>query len=161
MSVAAPATTYAWIAGRGHSAVDPNVVGQKIEEIEERDGSCHPAVLVEEARPKSSELHPLFTWDDKVAAEKHRVNEARRVIASLSIVSMPRSQAPAFVSVRLPEKGVKSYISSHRLVDNDAFMQFALEDATRQLKGLRRRYASIEELEDVWAAIDEIAGDTG
>lgn len=42
-----------------------------------------PKNLVEEARPEDSPLHPEFDWDDTVAAEKWREEQARQVIKTI------------------------------------------------------------------------------
>lgn len=54
-------------------------------EIEQIKGRVTPKTLLERARPKTSPIHKLFEWDDSVAAEKHRVEQARRLIASVTI----------------------------------------------------------------------------
>ena len=42
-----------------------------------------PKNLVEEARPEDSPLHPEFDWDDTIAAEKWREEQARQVIKTI------------------------------------------------------------------------------
>jgi hypothetical protein len=54
-------------------------------EIEQIKGRVTPKTLLERARPNTSPIHELFEWDDSVAAEKHRVEQARRLIASVTI----------------------------------------------------------------------------
>lgn len=147
------ATAYEWVNHR--YAIDPNYVGQTIEKIEERDGFCHPAALVNEARPEDSPLHPLCEWDDHTAAERHREDQMRRVISSLTVVGAPVKDSPAFISVRIStEKG--SYISTVRAKENRQYLDFALMEAKRQLSYVRRRYGMLKELQEVWKAIDEV-----
>lgn len=54
-------------------------------EIKELGESFSPADVVEAAKDKNSELHKCFTWDDTVAAEKWRKQEARVLAANLAI----------------------------------------------------------------------------
>ena len=148
------ASAYEWVNHR--YAVDPNYVGRVIEEIEERDGFCHPGALVNEARPDKSPLHDMFEWDDHAAAEEYRKGQARRVISSLTLVGSEVKDAPAFISVRISaEEG--SYISTEKARSNPAYMDFALMEAKRQLTYLRRRYGLLQDLKKVWDAIDEEA----
>lgn len=42
-----------------------------------------PKNLVNEARPEDSPLHPEFDWDDSIAAEKWREEQARQVIKTI------------------------------------------------------------------------------
>jgi len=61
-------------------------------------GVLSPAAVVEAARSTRSPLHALFEWDDRVAAEERRLDQARGVIRSVEyqftiqkvVVSAPR-----------------------------------------------------------------------
>lgn len=53
---------------------------------EENDGVLRAADVVEAARKKGSILHGRFTWDDKVAAAKWRLDEARELIRGHVVV---------------------------------------------------------------------------
>jgi hypothetical protein len=57
-----------------------------IEEIEARHGTASPNIVVKEAVNPKHVLHPLFDWNDKSAAHKHRLDTARNLIASVRIV---------------------------------------------------------------------------
>ena len=148
------ASAYEWVNHR--YAVDPSYVGRVIEEIEERDGFCHPGALVNEARPARSPLHDMFEWDDFAAAEEHRKGQARRIISSLTTVDADVKDAPAFISVRISaEEG--SYISTAKAKQHPEYLDFAVMEAKRQLSYLRRRYGLLQDLKKVWDVIDEVA----
>jgi hypothetical protein len=49
------------------------------------DDNLTGQTVVDLARPVGSALHSHFTWDDAVAGEMHRVEEARSLIASVRI----------------------------------------------------------------------------
>lgn len=57
-----------------------------------------PHNLVEAARPVDSPMHDEFIWDDSVAAEKYREEQARMVIKSIVLVE---SNSQAERSVKL------------------------------------------------------------
>lgn len=148
------ASAYEWVNHR--YAIDASVVGHVVESIEARDGFCHPGALVNEARPESHPMHPMFEWDDATAAEEHRKGQARRIISSLTLVGAPVKDAPAFISVRISsEEG--SYISTEKAKEHPDYLEFALMEARRQLSYLRRRYGMLKELKEVWEAIDKAA----
>lgn len=48
-----------------------------------------PRLIVDEAKPVESPLHPHFDWDDASAADKHRLHEARLLRSSLRIRLAP------------------------------------------------------------------------
>lgn len=48
-------------------------------------GTVTPSSVVDDARDPSSPLHDCFTWDDGIAAEKWRREEARLVVQSIIV----------------------------------------------------------------------------
>jgi hypothetical protein len=55
---------------------DAQKVGEELEDIPVRNASS----VLEVARNSDGELHKCFTWDDSVAAEKYRLDQARYVL---------------------------------------------------------------------------------
>jgi hypothetical protein len=51
-----------------------------LDELYQRDGCLRPTAVVSYARPKRSPLHDEFEWNDKVAGEQFRLQQARRLI---------------------------------------------------------------------------------
>ena len=74
---------YEWRPGFPARGADPVVVGREIERLRSPDGDVKPLDVIDAAKPKSSPLHPLFDWSDKVAAEKWRLHQARDVLGAI------------------------------------------------------------------------------
>lgn len=49
-------------------------------------GVLIPEQIVEAARDPASPLHEEFEWDDSVAAQQHRLNQARTLIRSIRVM---------------------------------------------------------------------------
>jgi hypothetical protein len=140
------------------NGVDVQVIKATVEEIEQRDGLCHPAALVAAAKPKRSKLHDLFTWDDSEAASKWRTHQARNVINRIQVIrSDTKEEMPAFVHIRqISEEGVRDgYMSTVRALSSDHRDQ-VIGDVARQLAGLRSRYKHLSEFQPVWDALDQV-----
>lgn len=155
--------SYAWAPhrkGAGFNAkVDPVIVGLHIEKLADEYGVCSPTMLVETARPKRSQLHPLFEWDDAKAAERWRIEQARAVVQTIRIVTDEGvEEAPAFVHVRIVnDDGVsEGYAPAIQMQTNEQMRDFVLQEALAQLNSLRRRYGRLERLSKVWEAVDEL-----
>lgn len=113
-----------WIwRGEKSFPVPAQFVGQAIERIQETEGieNVPPQRLVDEARPEGSTLHPLFEWDDQVAAEAHRRERARNIIRALGvrevrleIVQDRTPPAPVFV----PVHAMPAFSKAPRIVTN-------------------------------------------
>lgn len=54
--------------------------------LENEHGRLTPEYVLEEAAIETSPLHGCFEWDDSVAAHKHRLDQARRLIRSVKVV---------------------------------------------------------------------------
>jgi hypothetical protein len=66
---------YEWLPS-AHVDLDAQVVGAHLEDIKVRAEDLTPAVVVQDAQIHGSPLHPFFEWDDRVAASKHREDQA-------------------------------------------------------------------------------------
>lgn len=82
---------YQW-AEHVRFSVDPQVVGEELDRIRERDGGVSVDAMLEEARPDDAPLHPLCTWDDAIAGEKWRKHELRKVCRSLRVIVQEQPQ---------------------------------------------------------------------
>ena len=84
-------------------SVDADLAGKALDGILERHGRLTPELVVDESRPEDAPLHPEFEWDDRIAAENWRRNQASYLIRHIA-VEVPNRQEPtlvrAFVSVR-------------------------------------------------------------
>lgn len=146
---------FKWNPGKGHS-VDPQIVGEKILELERRDGKCTAEALVNEAAPASSPLHDLFEWDDTEAAKQWRVEQARYVIRNIRFIvrreERPATQHIAFVSIRNGKEG--GYANTVRVVSDEHLRQQMVDDALTALEAWRERYGHLTELSSVVSAIN-------
>jgi hypothetical protein len=57
-----------------------------LKELEERDGTLRPEAIVEAAKGNNHPLHNEFPWNDKEAAQLHRIQIARRIIGAYRVV---------------------------------------------------------------------------
>ena len=54
--------------------------------LEDRKGKLTASQVLEVARSPDSPLHPCFEWDDSIAAEQWRLEQARELIRRVKIV---------------------------------------------------------------------------
>ena len=78
-------------------------VAKRLSELE-REGRLLPADVVDDARDADSPLHSHFEWDDSIAAEHYRLDQARNLIRSIKIHVTVREMPVSVVAyVRDPE----------------------------------------------------------
>lgn len=137
---------------------------EALKEIAKRDGGLlRPAAVVDAARDEKSPLHGAFEWDDTEAAQKYRLLQAQSLIRSFKVEIERNGQThtvPVFVGVSTDRTGDKAdnpYRMLEQVAENPDLMAVAVRDALDQLEALRKRYAHLQELADVWTAVDKHA----
>jgi hypothetical protein len=112
---------------------------QRVADLED-NGILTPKSVVDDARKTKSPLHELFQWNDALAAEEHRLDQARAIIRSVEvIVQMTETTIRVSSYVRdptlHPEQGYRRIQSpgarEHRV-------EIAVAELDRALGALRR-----------------------
>ena len=135
--------------------VDAQTAGEELERIYQERGGIEPSTVVEESRDISSPLHPCFEWDDAVAAEKYREDQARLVIRSIVTVSedSAEKQQPVRAFVRVQE----DYKPITVVLNDEEQMEELLRSALLELSAFRKKYQALSALRPVFAAIESIS----
>ena len=141
-------------------SVDANVVGKALESIEAEHGAVTAELLVKKATPVDSELHSLFEWNNKKAAEKWRLQQARVVIASVKVVYEEKKEEPittrAFVNVGTKRRG--QFITTATALSDEKSREIVLKHALQELAAFKAKYAGLEELSVVFSEIEKLSG---
>ena len=125
---------------------DPQRVGERLDKLATAGaGQLKPGAVVADARSKASPLHPFFEWDDAKAAHAHRLNQARILIRSITIVpdSDNEQPQPAFVNLNDPAKGGHSYRRVAEVAGSPPMELILMRAALRDLEAWLRRYQRI------------------
>lgn len=126
---------------------------------EAHGGMLRPADVVAAAEPDDSPLHDHFEWDDSKAGAAYRLWQARTLIR-VSVTYTPVSPGKqvahrVFVSLT-PDRDIDGggyRVVTDVLSDADLRAQM-LADAKREMLAWRRKYQTLHELAEVFAAID-------
>lgn len=134
---------------RSAKNADPQRIGEALEAIAKANGGeIIPAAVVESARAQRHPLHRHFEWDDAVAAESFRLDQARSLIRAIHIVDDKKQEPPrAFLSIA--DKGGTSYRRLEDVQDSARLQALVLEAAERDLKAFEIRYRELGEICDV------------
>ena len=144
---------YIWKTGFFGQA-DANIVAKEINELEEITAQN----IVDKARNEDTELHKCFDWDDSIASEKWRKQQAGMILNNLKVVVAKNVETNE-------EKSVKAFVTLKReteyepiqtVVKDPEKYDILKERAIRQLKSIRTTYEEIVELQDIFDLIDEL-----
>lgn len=141
--------------------VDAQIVGAIFEQIEEEQGGVTPASVVETARPFNSELHTCFEWDDAKAGEKWRETQASQMIRCLVIKnpvheSDPDSTIRAFVNIT-SQDDKRFYVQTMSALSDGDYRHQVFRQALNELQAFQRKYKELQELAEVFTAIQQVA----
>lgn len=124
-------------------------IQERLQHLHARDGSLTPSAVVEDARDPESPLHSEFVWDDKKAAEKQRLDAARRLIRSIKVfVSVEEHVLESPCYVHDPRELGQRYVEVQSVRGD---VEHARELVKQELK---RVVAALQRANRVAAALD-------
>ncbi len=145
---------YKWkIPVFGVSAQD---AGEELERIKTERGFLSPEAVVDESRPPEAPLHGCFEWDDAIAAEKYRCQQASHIIRSITVdIERPSNDTPVSVRafVAIPG-GYTDIITAIKTPDYHAEI---LREALDELSAFKKKYNDLCELSLVFEAIEKVS----
>ena len=128
---------------------DAEKVSKEIESIKE----ATPATILEYARNEESELHKCFEWDDTIAAEKYRLQQARQIVCNL-VYKEEKKEENTNLRVFYNAPSSKTYEPTRILVRNEDSYKELLELAKSELRAFKNKYRMLTELEEIFELID-------
>lgn len=158
-------TAFAFKSGAHiRASLDPQAVGEELEQLrtEYREGFT-PELVVEKASSEASAMHAHFSWDVTGEEARQRLleSEAAHLIRAVQVVVVNDQEreitAPAFVSVVTRDTDERSYIPTVVALTDDEYRSQVLGEAVGAFMALRRRYRDLDELNRIFAAVDQYA----
>lgn len=111
-----------------------------------------PENVLKVAKDPNTELHKNFEWDDTVAANKYRLQQARMLITMLVVKTEKVEAYKPRVFQASSERNV--YQKATFFMQNKDEHEKLIERAKCELIAIENRYKEIVELEEVFDAID-------
>lgn len=115
-----------------------------------------PKNVLDKARDDSTELHKCFEWDNSIAGEKYRLIQARDVIRHFVIEYKKDEEEPQKIRTYQISTTTNQYKPTRVILQNPDEYAALLERAKDELRDIQRRYNTLAELEEVFAAIDAL-----
>ncbi len=119
--------------------------------------------IVDKARDESTELHGLFEWNNDIAAEKYREEQAGFILRKLKVTFIQTDDEKEPIQTKVPVRmfygnPVESsgFVSIVKIMGNGEMYNALLERAKAELKSFKNKYAMLKELEAIFEMIDEL-----
>lgn len=150
----ATALAYKWVPGcrlKGNA----QEVGEFLEALRTSSGLTADTVLAA-ARPADSLIHPYFEWDDTIAAEKHRREQAGQLIRSITVKvseQEPTEQVRAWAAIGSKEA---RYVNTIEAMSQPDLRRQLLEAALKELAVFQAKYQHLYELSELFVAAESV-----
>lgn len=122
-------------------------VREVLRDLHDQHHYLTPRMVLNVARDPQHPLHGQFEWDDRVAGERYRIEQARVLIRSFRITYRDdmneRHEVRSYVST-LSETG-PVYRATEEVVSDDVARAVLLRALERDLNLLHRKYGHLEE----------------
>jgi len=133
-------------------------IGTSLEELKEELGEYKAVDLLEKAKNKNHRLHNYFEWENDIAAEKYRVQQAGYMMRSVRVIIKtidgPR-EVPYVISIRSEIDNKRKYTTIARVLNNENYRAQAIKEAMKALNSWKNKYSMYKELTPIFQAIDE------
>ena len=152
---------YEYLNNYKYFKVPAQVVGEQLEKIELKYGEITKENFLNESRSKTSPTHALFEWNDSIAAEKYRLEQAGQVIRMITVsISAADNEEPktirAFVNSQ-PDNITKGrFINILSGMNNEETRRVIIANAMAELKQFEKKYALYTEFTEVITAINKL-----
>ena len=131
----------------------------QLQSVYEARGRLTPDILVEEAQAEDHPLHDRFEWDDAIAGDAYRRDQAQRIIRSVRVVTSKADSTfldvRAFHAVR-DEEGY-AYHPTEEVLADPLMTKMVLADMEREWRQLKARYEHFKEFRLLVLADMEVA----
>ena len=150
-------------------SVDAAIAAQEMDRVRSK-GPLTPVALLKAAKAKRNPLHKCFEWDDTVAGEKYRVQQAGYLIRSLTVTftTEPKgNEEPKAITVRpyvslgrgAGNDETSTYLPIEEVANDEDKHNQLVRKVWNQLLVLQQRYETLHEFKAVWGALDQIKQD--
>ena len=149
--------TYKWKPNSRMSG-DVKIVGQAIDKIRAMTGGIASTkhILIAASDPQSP-LHRYFEWDNTLAAEQWRLEQARNLAQSIEVVFTDRPDIlPTRAYVSIENAGERGYMEISDVMQNTELREQLLNQAMNDAEHFHNKYNNLVELEPIFKAVRKV-----
>lgn len=132
---------------------DANKVGKELESIQALDNLTNKEVLDYAREHKDSEVYKCFDWNNETAGEKWRLQQASKILCSISIVidenKKPVEKTRVYVSTKSKEEEKRTFKKLVDVLEDDEEYKALLEKANNELNSCQEKYRNLIKLQDL------------
>jgi len=150
---------YAWKIPGFAKNIDIDLAIQEMERIEALYGSLTPQNILDASRPQNALFNSLFQWDDTIAAEHYRLQQARTILNNIEVSIISDGQ-PKQISVYevIKQPSIPSIYKSINSMDlND--IDFIKTRTLKELTILKDKLSVYKEFSKITSSLNQAIQD--
>lgn len=131
---------------------------ESLDRIKEEHGSLTPEYIVQAARPVDHPLHAYFEWNDTIAAQQYRLQQARSIICSIRERVTDKNNGAftrRYYSSVVTNTTGAAYVQTSYVMTQEDLRQQKIEDGLRRILYWKELTKHFTEFDRVHRAIDE------
>lgn len=132
--------------------IDAEEAVRELEWIKDNFGAITPDIVVEVASNKASPLHNYFEWDNRIASEKWRLQQARVLINNIEVQVIKDGGEKTYVAAY--EIGAERTYKNITTFDKDD-IEFVKETTKREITYLKKKLSVYNKFDNVVFTLDE------
>jgi len=138
--------------------IPAQTVGERLEYLRQKHRKITPKIIVSDAKPKNSVLHKAFEWNNTRAADLYRLDQAKYILRSIVICTLPNGQkcAPTKMWVNIQNgahKNKRENVHIYDAMNNPKLRRLVIKQALAELEQWRKRYEDYVELAEIFKMI--------
>lgn len=144
---------YKWKFGFFKQA-DAQKIGEELDEM----STINVDNILEKAKNENTELNKIFDWDNEIAGEKWRRQQANQMIQDLQVVVVKgdKENKPKTTKAFVTLKRETEYEPIEAVVNDPLKYESLREIALNKIRKIRQDYAEVESLKELYAMIDSL-----
>jgi len=111
------------------------LIGETLEDIKTKKGKLTPDLVLEDAKKTNSKLHKFFEWDNTIAGQKWRRQQAMQIIGAVVevvVIEGQKSKQRSFFNVK-DENNERVYVTIKEVKSNNDYKKKLLDDIIKHL----------------------------
>ena len=119
-------------------------------------GRLTPAIVVEESREAGAPLHDRFEWDDSVAAEGFRREQAAELIRTQKVTYLKSGETRSVRSFHSVSRADgQTYVPVPEVIADEFTYQLVVNQMRREWNEFRKRYEHLAEFRAITQGLDQ------
>lgn len=143
---------YSWNVTGFYSKFDANEVGKELEKIE----NLTPENVIDVARDENNIMHDMFEWDDSIAGEKYRKQQASHIISNIHVKIIAEDKPNRLVRAFVTTKKNSGFKPIEKIVKDVDQYALLLDKAYRELNYIKVKYDNLKEIQELLEDIPEV-----